>query len=169
MKSNLRSWRLKRLSKSLLKSNAETVTVYRRPESVLVVVYDHQNQVLALQRNDDPTFWQSVTGSLEDGELPVETAKREVTEELGFDLTKQGYELVDTRQVNQYQIRPQWRHRYEPSCQVNTEYIFLLQVQSNQSIQLTEHSQYLWLTPAEAIEKMWSSTNVEAIKKFIAD
>lgn len=60
---------------------------YKRPESVLVVVYvQSSRQVLMLQRRDDPDFWQSVTGSLEDNETPRETALREVKEEIGIDI-----------------------------------------------------------------------------------
>lgn len=43
---------------------------YKRPESVLVVIYANSSgRVLMLQRRDDPDFWQSVTGSLEEGRL----------------------------------------------------------------------------------------------------
>ncbi|CAA0276209.1 hypothetical protein ALT721_1090086 [Alteromonas alvinellae] len=58
---------------------------YKKPESALVVLYDQHYRVLLLQRQDDPTFWQSVTGALEEGELPLETAYREVCEEIGID------------------------------------------------------------------------------------
>ena len=34
-----------------------------------------------LQRRDDPAFWQSVTGSLEEHEMPHDAAVREVWEE----------------------------------------------------------------------------------------
>ncbi len=41
---------------------------YKRPVSVLVVIYaEDTKRVLMLQRRDDPDFWQSVTGSLEEG------------------------------------------------------------------------------------------------------
>ena len=30
---------------------------YKRPESVLVVLYNEHNQVLIMQRNDDADFW----------------------------------------------------------------------------------------------------------------
>jgi dATP pyrophosphohydrolase len=41
---------------------------YKRPISVLVVIYAQDTKrVLMLQRCDDPDFWQSVTGSLEEG------------------------------------------------------------------------------------------------------
>ena len=38
---------------------------YKRPESVLVVVYTRTARVLLLKRADHPHFWQSVTGALE--------------------------------------------------------------------------------------------------------
>ncbi len=42
---------------------------YKRPESVLVVIYAFSSRrVLMLQRRDDPGFWQSVTGSLDGDE-----------------------------------------------------------------------------------------------------
>ena len=47
---------------------------YKKPESALVVLYDQHHRVLLLQRDDDPTFWQSVTGALEEGEQPIEAA-----------------------------------------------------------------------------------------------
>ena len=43
--------------------------VYKRPVSILVVIYAQDTKrVLMLQRRDDPDFWQSVTGSVEEGE-----------------------------------------------------------------------------------------------------
>lgn len=42
---------------------------YKRPVSILVVIYAQDTKrVLMLQRRDDPDFWQSVTGSVEEGE-----------------------------------------------------------------------------------------------------
>ena len=77
---------------------------YRRPESALVVIYDRQGRVLVMQRQDDPEFWQSVTGTLEDGELAISTALREVKEETGIEIQKAGYQLTDHQHTNQYMI-----------------------------------------------------------------
>ena len=56
---------------------------YKNNQSVLVVIYaQNSGRVLMLQRRDDTDFWQSVTGSLEPGETPKETAMREVWEEV---------------------------------------------------------------------------------------
>lgn len=44
---------------------------YKNNQSVLVVIYTKDtNRVLMLQRQDDPDFWQSVTGTIESGEAP---------------------------------------------------------------------------------------------------
>ena len=51
---------------------------WRIPESALVVIYNQAGQVLVMQRNDDPLFWQSVTGTRETAESPYQTAVREV-------------------------------------------------------------------------------------------
>ena len=37
----------------------------KRPESVLVIIYDQHHRVLVMQRDDDASFWQSVTGTIE--------------------------------------------------------------------------------------------------------
>ena len=58
---------------------------YKNNQSVLVVIYAKStNRVLMLQRQDDSTFWQSVTGTLEANETPRATAIREVWEEVGL-------------------------------------------------------------------------------------
>ena len=82
---------------------------YKKPESALVVLYDQHYRVLLLQRQDDPTFWQSVTGALEEGELPLETAYREVCEEIGIDAKA---EVIDRRRISKLgrTSRQVWRN-----------------------------------------------------------
>ena len=55
------------------------------PESVLVVIYTPQLDVLLIERADHPGSWQSVTGSRDALDEPLrETARREVLEETGI-------------------------------------------------------------------------------------
>ncbi|GAB2690548.1 dihydroneopterin triphosphate diphosphatase [Aliiglaciecola sp. 3_MG-2023] len=140
---------------------------YKRPESALVVIFDQAANVLVMQRQDDPNFWQSVTGTLEPGELPLQTAIREVEEETGIDIALNHLEIVDCRSVNQYPIRQRWQHRYPPDCRFNTEHVFALKVQGNETIRLTEHLAFQWLPKHLAMEKVWSPTNKSAIEKFV--
>jgi dATP pyrophosphohydrolase len=141
---------------------------YKRPESVLVLIHDQNQNVLLLQRDDDSHFWQSVTGTMEGDELPVETALREVLEETGIDIKAKNYQLIDCRYTNQYIIRPQWRHRYPPDALYNTEYCFTLEVKKTDKITLTEHLSFEWHSKEEAIEIAWSKSNKDAIDNFIS-
>ena len=128
---------------------------YRIPRSALTVVYNKSGQVLVMQRNDDPKFWQSVTGTLELGEEPSETARREVLEETSIDITQNDYQLIDCHKINTYEIRDRWKHRYPPDTPFNTEHVFAVEVANDQVISLTEHSAYLWLDKHCAMQKVW--------------
>jgi dATP pyrophosphohydrolase len=142
---------------------------YRIPQSALTVVYNRAGQVLVMQRNDDPEFWQSVTGTLEQGEKPIETARREVLEETSIDITQSAYQLIDCQKINTYEIRDRWKYRYPPDTLYNTEHVFVVEVANDQAIVLTEHSAYLWLDKALAMQKVWSDTNREAISLYVPD
>src|ERR1700724_588462 len=61
-----------------------SVPAFRRPESVLIVIYTDGGEFLLLERRRPPGFWQSVTGSLEWGEFADSAARREVIEETGI-------------------------------------------------------------------------------------
>ncbi|MCF2947704.1 dihydroneopterin triphosphate diphosphatase [Paraglaciecola aquimarina] len=143
------------------------MTKYRIPKSALTVIYNRSGQVLVMQRNDDPEFWQSVTGTLEISELPIQTAIREVLEETGIDIIKHNYQLHDCEKVNQYPIRSMWQHRYPPNTPFNTEYVFAVEVANEHKIELTEHSAFLWLDKKQAMRKVWSDSNREAIELFV--
>jgi dATP pyrophosphohydrolase len=152
---------------------------YKQPVSVLVVVYtaghspqpgtgsmdNHTNdlQVLLLDRADHPGYWQSVTGSCEQGETLVETAIREVREETGLDAAH--YRLTDWNTQNVYEIYPHWRFRYPPDITHNTEHVFGLELPGVVPIQLAarEHLNYQWLAWQDAAETVFSSSNREAI------
>jgi len=141
----------------------------KRPESVLVVLYSPESKVLLLQRDDDAHFWQSVTGTIELGESPIQTAYREVAEETGLHLNAAEHEIIDCRQINQYRIRKQWLYRYPKGTVFNDEHVFCACVSSSSDIALTEHLSYQWLDKASAIEKVWSDTNRAAIDKFVPE
>jgi len=133
---------------------------------VLVLVHDQNQRILTLQRQDDPGFWQSVTGSLEPDELPEQAAHREILEEINVDIVGLGFNLVNLHHTLQYEIRPQWRHRYPPGVTLNTEHWFALQISSQTPITLTEHIAYQWLSQEQAITKMWSPSNRDVIRMY---
>lgn len=143
--------------------------MYKRPESVLVVLYDQHHRVLVLQRQDDPDFWQSVTGTIEAGESPLDTAYREVEEELGLVLDRNAGQIRDCQQSFRYEIRPQWRYRYPPGTLFNTEHAFYTCIDGASRLVLSEHLQYQWLDKSAALARLWSSSNREAVKRFVPE
>ena len=141
---------------------------FKQPVSVLVVVHTPALQILLLERVFPPGFWQSITGSLEAGETPAQAALREVAEESGIVAT--AAQLEDWRLSNRFEIRPEWRHRYDPAVTHNVEHVFSLQVADGQAIRLAadEHRALLWLPLDEAAEKVFSWTNRAAILQLRA-
>lgn len=140
--------------------------VYRRAESVLVLICTADNEVLLLKRRPPSSFWQSVTGSLEADELPAAAAVRELAEETGIS----GVDLVDCNHQSQIEIRPEWRSRYAPGVTTNTEHAFLCRLPEKPPrivLAEDEHSEYQWVPVARAIEIVWSSTNCAALEKFV--
>ena len=131
---------------------------------MLVVIYTSALEVLLLERADAPGFWQSVTGSCERMEEPLEsTAQREVMEETGLD-TRQ-FELTNWHHHQDYTIYPRWRHRYAPGVTHNREHVFGLRLPHPMPITLSarEHLRWRWLPWQEAADACFSSTNREAI------
>ncbi|MGP9315333.1 dihydroneopterin triphosphate diphosphatase [Yersinia pseudotuberculosis] len=141
---------------------------YKRPESVLVVIYAKSSgRVLMLQRRDDPDFWQSVTGSLEEGEAPLQTAQREVKEEVGIDILGENLVLLDCQRCVEFELFAHLHRRYAPGITRNKEHWFCLALPEERDIVITEHLAYQWLDAAEAavLTKSWS--NQQAIEEYV--
>jgi dATP pyrophosphohydrolase len=140
--------------------------MFKTPVSALVLIHTEDLQVLIMERADKVGFWQSVTGSLEAGETPMQAAIREVLEETG--LHAERYELQDWQVANTYEIYPHWRYRYAPGVTSNVEHQFALVLPSTLPIQLApdEHLQYAWVDWREAAQRVFSWTNVDAIKRL---
>jgi dATP pyrophosphohydrolase len=137
------------------------------PVSTLVVVHTPDLFVLLLERADFPGFWQSVTGSQEQGETLAQTATRELAEETGIDANAFGG-VIDWRLANEYEIFPRWRHRYPPGTMHNTEHVFSLPVPGPVEVRLApkEHLSHLWLPWKEAAAKCFSWSNRAAIDEL---
>jgi len=140
-------------------------TIYKIPESVLVVIYTPQREVLLIRRADAGT-WQSVTGSKDHGtETWAETAIREVNEETGLDARHPHCILQDWQLENVYDIYPAWRWRYHPEVSRNTERVFGLRLPQKMPITLSpsEHTEWQWLDWQAAADHCFSASNAEAI------
>lgn len=135
----------------------------KRPVSVLVVIHTPDLQILLLERAAHPGYWQSVTGSQENGESLRETAMREVREETG--IAAPADQFRDWQHTNTFEIFAEWRHRYAPGVTHNVEHVFSLQVAAVQPVTVApdEHLNFCWLPFREAAEKCFSWSNRDAI------
>ena len=141
---------------------------FKRPVSILVVIYaEDTKRVLMLQRRDDPDFWQSVTGSVEEGETAPQAAAREVKEEVSVDIFAERLNLMDCQRTVEFEIFSHLRHRYAPGVMRNTESWFCLALPHEREIVFTEHLTYRWVDAADAaaLTKSWS--NRQAIEEFV--
>ena len=131
-----------------------------------MLIHTPDLQVLIMERTDKTGFWQSVTGSVEGDETPLQAAIREVHEETGLYATQ--YNLQDWQTSNVYEIYPHWRHRYAPGVIENREHLFGLELPSALPIKLEpkEHVRYEWVDWREAAKRVFSWTNIDALKRI---
>jgi len=142
-----------------------TSSVYKTPISVLVLIHTSDLKVLLIERADKAGFWQSVTGSIEAEDATLrDTAIREVMEETG--LNAEQYKLEDWQFAQTYEIYEHWRYRYAPGVTQNVEHVFGLQLPNIVEIKLApnEHVAYEWVDWREAAKRVFSWTNVEALR-----
>jgi dihydroneopterin triphosphate diphosphatase len=138
----------------------------KKPISALVLIHTADLHVLIMERADKAGFWQSVTGSVEGNETPYQAAIREVKEETGLDAL--AYEFKDWHASNTYEIYPHWRHRYAEGVTENVEHLFGLTLSNKMAIKLApdEHVRYEWVDWREAAQRVFSWTNVDALKRL---
>lgn len=145
---------------------SSSIQSYKYPVSVLVVIHTPDQQFLLIERVRPAGQWQSITGSLEIGETPLQAATREVFEETGLKIETR--DLHDWKHSNRFRIRGPWRHLYAPEITHNVEHVFSLCVLSpiDACLATDEHCSQLWLPREEAAEKVFSWSNRDAILRL---
>ena len=78
------------------------------------------------------------------------------------------FDFQDWQTTNVYEIYPHWRHRYAPNVTENTEHLFSLKLPNPVFIHLApkEHIQYEWVDWREAAQRVFSWTNIDALKRL---
>jgi dihydroneopterin triphosphate diphosphatase len=135
------------------------------PRSVLVAILGPHRQTLLIERADVAGFWQSVTGSQDDGETFAATAARELFEETGFIAAEHGG-LIDLAYENVYSIYPHWRHRYPAGTLHNQERCFAIKLSTALPPKLAarEHVAFEWLPINVAADRVSSWSNAAVFR-----
>lgn len=135
------------------------------PISVLVLIYTKNKDILILKKNNGKDMWQSVTGSINDGESVDDAAKREVYEETGLNTDN----IINCNKQYIFEIYEMWRYKYDDNVTHNTEHVFLLELEERKDIVIDkeEHVSYEWTSRVKAAEKVFSHTNRQAIFDLI--
>ncbi|MBI2183864.1 MAG: NUDIX domain-containing protein [Thaumarchaeota archaeon] len=120
----------------------ETVVETRRFRAVSCVLF-FEGKILMLKRNlsvrTNPGLWSVVAGEIDAGEEPVDTAHREIREEVG--LAPSDVELL--RRGGPFEVQP------KPGS-VTSVYTFLF-LASRSDVKLNEeHTEYRWASIGEA-------------------
>ena len=130
---------------------------------VKVLIHDGARVLLLHRKPERGNFWQPITGSIEDGETPIQTAKREVVEETG---NHGEPEDIDLRQS--FMIESQYLEaRYRPPI-IASEIGFAAQIDPGATIHMDadEHDEFGWFTFAEAYGKIRWTDDREALERL---
>jgi dihydroneopterin triphosphate diphosphatase len=135
---------------------------YKIPISVLVVIHTPMLEVLLLERAKHPGLWQSVTGSIEEGETLRDTARREVLEETGIDARAEDFVAWNVANNFRITLTPE---RFAPGTTHNEEHVFSLCVPAAMPVTVApgEHLAWRWLPYREASAACFSWSNRDAI------
>jgi lipoyl(octanoyl) transferase len=128
---------------------------------VKVLVHDGERVLLLHRRAERGNFWQPITGSIEDGESPDQTARRELAEETGHHGEPRALDLLQS-----FLIESQFLESRYPAPIIASEVGFVARVDSRAAIQLDaeEHDTYGWFTFAEAYERIRWTDDREALE-----
>lgn len=129
---------------------------------VKIVVHDGERVLLLHRKPERGNFWQPITGSIEDGELPHDTARRELAEETGH---RGEPETLDLEQS--FMIESQFLAAKHPPPIIATETAFTFEIPPGAPIHMDEdeHDTFGWFTFAEAYEKIRWTDDREAMEK----
>jgi lipoyl(octanoyl) transferase len=137
-----------------------------RPESirlVKIVVHDDTRVLLLHRRPERGGFWQPITGSIEEGESPLQTARREIAEETGQRGEPQPLDLIQSFMIESQYLEAKG---YVTPI-VASEVCFHATLDSALPIRIDpeEHDQWGWFTFSEAYERMRWTDDREALER----
>jgi 8-oxo-dGTP pyrophosphatase MutT (NUDIX family) len=128
------------------------------------LIINNDGKLLILKRSDKVKtykgFWGGVAGYIEKNEKPIETAYKEIKEEVGFEkeyLTLK--KRLDPIKIIDY---------YDNKRYAWEIFVFLFELSKKRNIKIDwEHSEYKWIRPSEIINYKTVPHLKEIVKKII--
>ena len=137
----------------------------RAPYQMLVIPFDDTRDLrVAVLRRSDMDVWQFVAGGGEEGETPLQAARREAREEIGVGGAL--YPLDTCCSVPASVIRQEARSHWPPRTLVIPEYAFALRVKAEGLTLSHEHREAVWLAPEEAARRLRYDSNRTALAEL---
>ena len=141
-------------------------TIVPTPETirlVKVMIHDDHRVLLLHRKPERGNFWQPITGSIEQGETPIETARREIIEETGNPGEPDPLNLEQS-----FMIESQYLAARHPGPIIASEVGFVAELPSTAIIRIDadEHDEYGWFTFGQAYERIRWSDDREALERL---
>ncbi|MDP3052332.1 MAG: NUDIX domain-containing protein [bacterium] len=132
----------------------------RAPYQILVFpfVREGEKYYYAVFKREDLNVWQGIAGGGEEGEKPIETARREGYEEASIDRGSRYIGLASIFTIPAVKI---CGLKWGKEIIMIPEFAFGVELPSRKLKVGSEHTQYLWLSCEDAINKLeWDSNKV---------
>jgi lipoyl(octanoyl) transferase len=130
---------------------------------VKVLVHDGERVLLLHRKPERGNFWQPITGTIEDGESPLEAARRELAEETGHAGEPRPLDLTQS-----FMIESQYLEARHPAPIVVSETAYETPFDSRLPVRIDaeEHDEGGWFTFAEAYERIRWTDDREALDRL---
>lgn len=137
----------------------------RAAYQVLVIPFTlkHDEIKVCLFKRTDMKIWQFIAGGGEEGETPLQSAKREAKEEAQIPMTSKYYSLDTCCSIPAACFGIRNRKNWGDDCFVVPEYCFAVEVNTNRIDISDEHTVYTWLGIDEAFKELYYDSNKTAL------
>ena len=128
---------------------------------IKVVIHDGDRVLLLHRRRERGDYWQPITGSIEAGESPADTARREIVEETGNKA-----DALELGLTQSFMIESQFLAARYPVPIIASEVCFSATMDSRLPIRLDagEHDTWAWFSFGEAYERIRWTDDREALE-----